>query len=60
MPRNYKKEADWQKDKYARLSAFVDKEAAEKLKEYLAQNGTTYADWLREKIKETIGEGRSE
>lgn len=56
LPRNYQKEAAWLKGKYTDLRARVDKELADKLKAYLEGKDTTYADWLREKIKETIDE----
>ena len=35
MSRNYKKELEWQKEKYGRLSAFVERELADELKEHL-------------------------
>ena len=55
MPGNYQKEAAWLKGMYTDLRAGVDKELADKLKAYLEEEAITYADCLREKIKETIG-----
>ena len=59
MARDYEKESAWRKKKYVRLVADVDAEIGERFKEKLAAGNLTYADWLRDKIKETIGEGRS-
>ena len=59
MARDYEKESAWRKKKYIRLVADVDAELGARFKEKLAADNLTYADWLREKIKETLHEGRS-
>ena len=51
MSRNYKNETQWEKDKYKRLVAKIDKEIAE---EFLNKIDKPYAVWLKEKISEEL------
>ena len=51
MSRNYIKETQWEKDKYKRLVAKIDKELAEK---FLNKINKPYAVWLKEKINEEM------
>lgn len=53
MSRNYEKENQWEKDKYKRLVAKIDKEIAE---EFLNKIKKPYATWLKEKINEELKE----
>lgn len=54
MPRNYEKEAAWLKKKYTDLRARVDKDQADALKSALEAEGITYAQWLKDQIKEYL------
>ncbi len=54
MSRNYEKEIQWEKDKYKRLVAKVDKNIAE---EFLNKINKPYAIWLKEKINEESSRG---
>lgn len=51
MSRNYEKETKWEKDKYKRLVAKIDKQLAEK---FLNKLDKPYATWLKEKINEEL------
>ena len=51
MSRNYNKESQWEKEKYKRLVAKIDKEIAE---EFLNKIDKPYAVWLKEKISEEL------
>ena len=51
MSRNYKKENEWEKEKYKRLVAKIDKNLAE---EFLNKINKPYAIWLKEKINEEL------
>ncbi len=51
MSRNYEKENQWEKEKYKRLVAKVDKDLAEK---FLNKINKPYAVWLKEKIDEEL------
>ena len=53
MPRNYKKEMEWEKSKYERFVAKIDKELGLKFKEKLDK---PYAVWLKEKMEEYLEE----
>lgn len=44
--RNYKNESNWQKEKYCRVSAYIDKDVGEKLKAKLKQENKTIANWI--------------
>lgn len=52
--RNYKKESEWSRNKYEELRARIEKDIGLKFKEYLKSKNMTFADWLREKIKEEL------
>lgn len=49
--RNYEKENEWEKNKYKRLVAKIDKKIAE---EFLSKIKKPYAVWLKEKIDEEL------
>lgn len=49
--RNYEKETQWEKEKYKRLVAKIDKNLAEK---FLIKIGKPYSVWLKEKISEEL------
>nr|DAF27036.1 MAG TPA: hypothetical protein [Caudoviricetes sp.] len=51
MSRNYEKESNWEKEKYKRLVAKIDKKLAE---EFLIKINKPYAVWLKEKINEEL------
>ena len=51
MSRNYEKESNWEKEKYKRLVAKIDKPLAE---EFLNKINMPYAVWLKEKICEEL------
>lgn len=51
MSRNYEKETQWEKEKYKRLVAKIDKNIAE---EFLNKIDKPYAVWLKEKIYEEL------
>ena len=48
MPRNYKKELEWENKKYKRLVAKIDRELAEKFLENLKK---PYYVWVKEEIE---------
>lgn len=48
MPRNYKKESEWENKKYKRLVAKIDRELAEKFLENLKK---PYSVWVKEEIE---------
>ena len=54
MARDYEKESVWRKRKYTRLVADVEPEQAERFRQKLASEKISYADWLREHIKEYL------
>lgn len=56
MPRNYVNESNWQRKKYIEIRAKIDRQAGERFKAVLEKNGIKYADWLRERIAEYLGE----
>ena len=51
MSRNYEKEQKWEKDKYKRLVAKIDKTLAEN---FLNKINKPYAVWLKEKINDEL------
>jgi len=53
--RNYKKENQWEKEKYKRLHMKLEKDVAEAFIEKL--NGKPYALFFKEKIEEFLKEG---
>lgn len=50
MARNYQKENEWKREKYTRLTAFLDKEYAEDFREKLKKENKLFTAWLREQI----------
>ena len=48
MPRNYNKEMEWEKNKYKRLVAKIDKNLAD---DFLNNLDIPYAVWLKEQIE---------
>lgn len=48
MARNYKKEKEWEENKYKRMVAKIDKNLAN---EFLNKLDKPYAVWLREQIE---------
>lgn len=56
MPRNYVNESNWQRKKYIEIRAKIDRQTWERFKAVLEKNGIKYADWLRERIAEYLGE----
>lgn len=54
--RNYKKESQWQKQKYELVRAYIDKQIGIDLKAKLKKDGKTIAGWITENaIKEIKG-----
>jgi len=51
MSRNYEKENKWEKEKYKRLVAKIDKDLAET---FLNKINQPYSIWLKEKIYEEL------
>ena len=51
MSRNYEKEKQWEKGKYKRLVAKIDKNLVEN---FLNKLDKPYAVWLKEKINEEL------
>lgn len=51
MSRNYEKETQWEKEKYKRLVAKIDRDLAE---EFLNKINKPYAVWLKQKINEEL------
>lgn len=52
MGRNYASEANWEAEKYIHLTAKPDKEPVEDFKAKLADEGLTYAGWLRDRTED--------
>ena len=53
--RNYANETNWAAKKYGTLSARLDKDLVDAFKAALNTNETTYAEWLRTRILEYLG-----
>lgn len=51
MPRDYKKELQWENAKYKRMVAKIDKELAE---EFLSKIDKPYATWLKEEMQKYL------
>ncbi len=51
MSRNYRKEAEWQKQKYKRIELRVDKKLGEEFIDLLESKGISRNDWGTEQIK---------
>ena len=50
--RDYKKESEWEKNKYKRLTVKMEREKAEKFIQKL--DGKEYSVWIKEKIDEYL------
>lgn len=54
MARNYKKEREWQIQKYDQIRANIDKELGTALREKLKKEGKTVAGWVTENAKKYL------
>ena len=54
MARNYKKEREWQLQKYVQIRANLDKELGPELREKLKKEGKTVASWVTENAKKYL------
>ena len=54
MARNYKKEAEWQKEKYKRIELRVEKELGEQFIELIEKQGISRNQWGSEQIKKYL------
>ena len=54
MPRNYKSEAEWKKNKYTRILADVDRELGIELKQKLKENNKPITEWITENAKKYL------
>lgn len=54
MNRNYKKEKEWQKEKYSRIDIYIDKDLGNKFRTKLKEDNETLTGWVRKKIEEYI------
>lgn len=54
MSRNYEKEYAWNKTKYSRIVADIDKELAEELKSKLRKEGKSIAGWVTDNAKKYL------
>jgi len=52
--RNYKKEAEWAKQKYVRLGAYIEPTLANEFKAKLKEDNIPFAQWLTKAIKEYL------
>jgi len=56
MPRDYKKEREWQVKKYDEIRANIDKELGTELRAKLKKNNKTIASWMTENANEYLKE----
>lgn len=56
MTRNYKKESEWQKQKYDLIRANIDKELGTKLREKLKSENKSIASFITEVAEKYINE----
>lgn len=54
MPRNYKNENRWQKEKYKRIEIRVDKKLGEQFIELIEKQGISRNQWGTEQIKKYL------
>ena len=60
MPRDYRKESEWSKNRYKSVSVRLAKQYGERLDMVLRRDGLTVAEWIRQKIdKDTEAETKS-
>lgn len=52
--RNYKKETEWQKEKYKRIELRVEKELGEQFIELIEKQGISRNQWGTEQIKKYL------
>ena len=48
MARNYKNESMWQREKYTRRNAYIDKDLGNDLRKKLQKNKKPIATWVKE------------
>ena len=56
MSRNYKKEREWQLNKYDQIRANIDKDLGTALRKKLKQNERTIASWITENAKKYLND----
>lgn len=54
MPRNYKNESRWEKNKYTLIKGRIDKELGDALKEKLKSKNETVTNWIRTNAKNYV------
>lgn len=54
MPRNLKKEYNWEKNKYYFIRARIPREMGEELKKKLAQDNKTMSELVREAVEKYL------
>lgn len=54
MSRNYKKEREWQLNKYDQIRANIDKELGTELRKKLKEDGKSIAGWITENAKKYL------
>lgn len=52
--RNYKKESQWQNQKYELVKAYIDKELGQNLKTKLKKDGKSIASWMTENAEREL------
>ena len=52
--RNYKKESDWQNQKYELIKAYIDKELGQRFKAKLKSENKTITKWITENIEKEL------
>ncbi len=54
MTRDYKKEREWEQQKYTRLHTKISKETGERFKAKLESDNLKYTEWLMQQIDEYL------
>ena len=52
--RNYKKEAEWRKKKYATIYVNIDKKLGEDLRKKLSENNQSLSSWITENARKYL------
>lgn len=52
--RNYKKEAEWRKKKYATIYVNIDKKLGENLRKKLSENNQSLSSWITENARKYL------
>ena len=52
--RNYKKEREWQVSKYDQITANIDKQLGNKLRQKLKEQNITIAKWIKNNAEQFI------